>query len=164
MAIWAILLCSALAADDDTIIKVDASKPIHRVSHYLTGACIEDVNHEIYGGIYSQMIFGESFQEPSVTEPVKGFESPDGTWRVQGGELHGDAGPGPKLVSRHRAVADGETGVEGYLGGEGAEGGGSRNAGLIVAASRAGAGADNFIGYEVSIDAGRKRLIIGRHQ
>jgi len=29
----------------------------------MTGACIEDVNHEIYGGIYSQMIFGESFQE-----------------------------------------------------------------------------------------------------
>ncbi len=33
------------------------------VSRYLTGACIEDVNREIYGGVYSQMIFGESFQE-----------------------------------------------------------------------------------------------------
>ena len=37
----------------------------HRLSRYLTGACIEDVNHEIYGGLYSQMIFGESFQEPA---------------------------------------------------------------------------------------------------
>jgi len=33
------------------------------VSPYLTGACIEDVNHEVYGGIYSQMLFGESFEE-----------------------------------------------------------------------------------------------------
>ena len=28
------------------------------------GACLEDVNHEVYGGLYSQMVFGESFQEP----------------------------------------------------------------------------------------------------
>ncbi len=37
------------------------------------GACIEDVNHEIYGGLYSQMIFGESFQEPPRPVPLKGF-------------------------------------------------------------------------------------------
>jgi hypothetical protein len=51
------------------------------VSRLLTGACIEDVNHEIYGGLYSQMIFGESFQEPSPTA-----SSPDsqlsGMWRA----------------------------------------------------------------------------------
>src|SRR5690348_3333531 len=34
-----------------------------RISRYLTGACMEDVNHEVYGGIYSQMLFGESFEE-----------------------------------------------------------------------------------------------------
>ena len=34
----------------------------------MTGACLEDINHEVYGGLYSQMIFGESFQEP----PEKG--------------------------------------------------------------------------------------------
>jgi alpha-L-arabinofuranosidase len=39
----------------DSVIK--ANSPL------MTGACIEDVNHEIYGGIYSQLIFGESFQE-----------------------------------------------------------------------------------------------------
>src|SRR6185437_11097423 len=38
------------------------------------------------------------------------------------------------------------------------------NAGLIVRTGRAGAGADNFDGYEVSIDVARKRLVIGRHQ
>ena len=106
--------------------------------------CIEDVNHEVYGGIYSQMIFGESFQEPPHTEPAKGFWSPDGPWQVRDGEVHGDAGPGPKLISRVAPFANGEAGVEVHLGGEGARASGVRNAGLIVAVSRAEAGADNF--------------------
>src|SRR5258708_2624200 len=47
-------------------IQINASHVTNSISPYLgTGACLEDVNHEVYGGIYSQMIFGESFQEPS---------------------------------------------------------------------------------------------------
>ena len=34
-------------------------------SAWMTGAGLEDVNHEVYGGIYSQLIFGEGFQEPA---------------------------------------------------------------------------------------------------
>ena len=49
----------------DPQIHVRADHVLHPVPRYLTGACIEDVNHEIYGGLYSQMIFGESFQEPN---------------------------------------------------------------------------------------------------
>jgi hypothetical protein len=54
---------SACAAD--VHINVQADSAVGIVSRLLTGACIEDVNHEIYGGLYSQMIFGESFQEPA---------------------------------------------------------------------------------------------------
>src|SRR5262249_52201630 len=39
-------------------ITVHADQVLHPVSRYLTGACLEDVNHEVYGGLYSQMIFG----------------------------------------------------------------------------------------------------------
>lgn len=35
-----------------------------KTSPTLLGACMEDVNHELYGGIWSQMIFGEAFEEP----------------------------------------------------------------------------------------------------
>lgn len=42
-------------------IEVHANNILHSLSRYLTGACIEDVNHEIYGGLYSQMIYGEDF-------------------------------------------------------------------------------------------------------
>ena len=31
----------------------------------MVGAGIEDVNHELVGGIYSQMLWGESFEEPA---------------------------------------------------------------------------------------------------
>lgn len=34
------------------------------VSNTVLGACLEDVNHELYGGIWSQMIYGEAFDEP----------------------------------------------------------------------------------------------------
>jgi hypothetical protein len=37
----------------------------NRITRFMTGACLEDVNHEVYGGIYSQMLYGESFQEPA---------------------------------------------------------------------------------------------------
>lgn len=39
---------------------------------------LEDVNHEIYGGIYSQMVFGEAFAEPERTPGISGM------WRATG--------------------------------------------------------------------------------
>jgi hypothetical protein len=36
----------------------------------MPGAYLEDVNHEIYGGIYSPMVYGESFQEPAKDNEV----------------------------------------------------------------------------------------------
>src|SRR5580693_9512457 len=63
-------------------IFVNTSQTLHTNSPYLTGACIEDVNHEIYGGLYSQMVFGESFQEPASPQPLTGFIAYGGTWSV----------------------------------------------------------------------------------
>src|SRR6266566_2178320 len=160
--LWIVLFAIAFAADaraEDVVIRIDATQAGRPVSRYLTGACIEDVNHEIYGGIYSQMIFGESFQEPARTSPLKGFVSPDGQWKVEDGVVQGEGGPGPKLVREFKPFVNGEVGVEVYCAGD--AGG---NAGLIVRVDKAGAGADNFNGYEVSIDLARKRVVVGRHQ
>ena len=57
------LSASSLAAQD-AVIRVDAGKVENKITPYLYGACMEDVNHEIYGGLYDQKIFGESFEEP----------------------------------------------------------------------------------------------------
>ena len=138
---------------------MQANQPGHRISRYLTGACIEDVNHEIYGGIYSQMIFGESFQEPPLATPPRGFQAFGGRWLVKDGELSGSAGDGPKLVSELPAFADGEISVELLLPDRK-----PGNAGLIVRLGNPGVGADNFDGYEVSLDAAAQIVRLGRHR
>ena len=140
-------------------IRIDAAKVEGRVSRYLTGACIEDVNHEIYGGIYSQMIFGESFQEPAPPPVIAGFKNLGGRWLVKDGVVHIQAQDGPKLISNQAAFKDGDAGVEVKFA-DRKEG----NAGLIVRAREAGVGADKFIGYEVSLEPGRQRLVLGRHR
>ncbi len=51
---------------DDCLISLDPARSAGRVSDLLYGVCMEDVNHELYGGIWSQMIFGENFEEAGV--------------------------------------------------------------------------------------------------
>src|ERR1017187_4080965 len=76
------------AWSDEAVVRVHADEPAHRISRYLTGACIEDVNHEIYGGVYSQMIFGESFQEAAPKNSSTGISS---MWReLRRGAVEGD--------------------------------------------------------------------------
>jgi alpha-L-arabinofuranosidase len=69
----------------EVTIYVHADQVVAHVSRYLTGACLEDVNHEVYGGIYSQMIFGESFQEPPPAANKAAHAGPSkevsGMWR-----------------------------------------------------------------------------------
>jgi len=63
-ALFILALSTGVAsAQPGNKIIVHTDSVIKQISPLLTGACIEDVNHEIYGGLYSQLIFGESFQE-----------------------------------------------------------------------------------------------------
>jgi Alpha-L-arabinofuranosidase C-terminal domain/Domain of Unknown Function (DUF1080) len=140
-------------------IKVDASQVVGRVSRHLTGACIEDVNHEIYGGIYSQMIFGESFQEPPLAPVIAGFKTHGGRWLVRDGVVSIRAADGPKLVSERGAFKDGAIGVEMKF--DDRKG---TNAGLIVRVNKPRVGADRFVGYEIALDPGRQRLLLARHR
>ncbi len=161
MTCWAtvfVALLSVGALPDDPVLEVDASQVLHRISPLLNGACIEDVNHEIYGGLYSQMIFGESFQEPPRPLPLKGFKAFGGGWRPVSGELKADGGDGPKLISETPAVESAEVRVDVFLPGV-REG----NAGLILKVREPGVGADRFTGYEVSVES-RGRLTLGRHR
>lgn len=148
-----------LADDGDVRIVVDACQPLHSLSRHLTGACIEDVNHEIYGGLYSQMIFGESFQEPAPPVPVSGFETLGGEWQVDDAVLSGGAGDGPKLASMLPPFTDGDVQVEIRF-----DDANDGNSGLLLRLSQAGVGADNFDGYEVSLVPSRQVLTLGRHR
>ena len=90
---------------------------------------------------------------------VSGFTTYGGSWQAQDGVLSVSADAGAKLISDTPAFATGEVGVEMLL----PEAGGG-NAGLIVKVSEPGVGADRFNGYEVSLDANRQMLRLGRHR
>lgn len=158
MVVLVALAFLAGAQAQETRIEVRAEPVLHRLSRYLTGACIEDVNHEVYGGIDSQMIFGESFAEPAPPPPLRGFTAYGGLWVPKDGELHAAAGDGPKLVSDTPVLREGEASVEVYF--PEPKGG---NAGLIVKVSQPGPGADRFTGYEVALETAG-RLVLGRHR
>jgi hypothetical protein len=98
-ALFALFLASiARPVRAQVTIDVHPDQVVGPVSKLLTGSCIEDVNHEIYGGIYSQVIFGESFQEPPIGSGIKNFNALGGRWVVQNDAITIDAGDGPKLV------------------------------------------------------------------
>jgi hypothetical protein len=135
-----------------TQITVDASKVLNTIPRQLYGSCIEDVNHEIYGGLYGQRLYGESFEEPAG---IKGWKSFGGEWQLSGDVLTIDAGEGYKLI-RETPVAGGvETQVK--------FGPSEVNAGVLVRVSKARVGADLFFGYEVSLDPVRQMLVLGKH-
>jgi alpha-L-arabinofuranosidase len=64
-------------------INIDATKIENKISPWLYGSCIEDVNHEIYGGLYDQKIFGESFEEPvPLNADVKSSSHVSAQWKA----------------------------------------------------------------------------------
>ncbi len=126
----------------------------------MTGSCIEDVNHEIYGGLYAQLIFGESFEEPPLSRsPLPIWMAYGGQWRVQDEALHVEADAGAKLVRGDGEIRDGV--VECDLQFADARAG---NAALIVRVSNPRVGADTWTGYEVSLSASDHNLALHRHR
>ena len=84
------LISSSRVHATDTVVNsiiVDVRDKTRPISPYMTGACIEDLNHEIYGGLYSQMIFGESFLENWPSQEIKNFTSFGDGWTLEREEL-----------------------------------------------------------------------------
>jgi hypothetical protein len=159
ISFFALAIAAIFANAQEAVISVHAEQVLHGPTPYLTGACIEDVNHEVYGGIDSQMIFGESFAEPAPQVPLKGFKAYGGRWTPQtDGSLEGMAGDGAKLVCDGPEMEEGEASVD-LMFSRADEG----NAGLIVKVSQAANGTDRFVGYEVALHPSG-RLVLGRHR
>ena len=158
-AVLLALLIPATARAAVTAVTVRAAAAPSPALPFLVGSCIEDVNHEIYGGLYGQMIFGESFQEPPAGSAVAGFRDLGGLWVVRDGAVQIDGADGPKLVSDRPPFADGTVDVDVRFPDRAAG-----NAGLLVRLQQAAVGADAFAGYEVSIDPGRQVVRLARHR
>ncbi len=144
-----------------TVVKVDAGKVEQKITPYLYGSCIEDVNHEIYGGLYDQKIFGESFEEPIPNPIFDFFEVYGGKWSVEGTELSSQAHGGSKLVGKNAVTGNATVEVDIKFDKVGHSG---NNAGLLLSVSRPRVGADNFYGYEISLSSDGKKITIGKHK
>lgn len=165
---WAVFSVFAEMPGKGRII-VLADKITNEVSRLTTGACLEDVNHEVYGGIYSQMIYGESFEEPPLQTPIEGFVSDEiknkvsgnaiHNWQIKNGILCAPAGDGPKLIAQNTSIREGSISGEIYFD-EGEEG----SAGFILKVREFGPGADNFKGYAIALDPSAQELSLGKHQ
>lgn len=143
-------------------ISVDATQVLNRVSALLYGSCIEDVNHEIYGGLYDQKIFGESFEEPPPAGEIVGWTTLGGTWNIEENDnqsISVNAVDGAKLVRLSHDLKDGQAEVNIKFPNRQGD-----NAGLLLRVQNAGMGADNFDGYEISLSAARQTVLLGKHR
>ena len=61
-----LLLLGVARITHATTIEAHADRVLGSISPCMVGAGIEDVNHELIGGIYTQMLWGESFEEPCM--------------------------------------------------------------------------------------------------
>jgi alpha-L-arabinofuranosidase len=142
----------------DSTITIHADRVMNKITPWMTGSCIEDVNHEIYGGLYAQMIFGESFEEPPTSTPIVGMKVYGGQWSAQDGVVKVESSDGAKLVRESPVIRDGSVECEVMFRDNKGD-----NAGLIVHVQNPRVGPDTWIGYEVSISAKNQSILLGRH-
>ncbi len=149
------LACSSVSTAS---IRVNLKHIISHLSPWMYGSCIEDVNHEIYGGLYAQRIFGESFEEPPVAH-IPGWTAYGGDWKIAAGGLEVSPNAGAKLVRNMGNMTNGTVSCEIRFPNATGD-----NAGLILRVSDPRTGADSWIGYEVSLSVSNQSLILGSHR
>jgi hypothetical protein len=150
-----LLILGILAAQNPVIIDVATIE--NQVNNTIYGACIEDVNHEIYGGLYDQKIFGESFEEDYQNITFNDFDTYGGYWSgISSTQVSVLANDGAKLLYKP-LLTDGSVEVEMKFDNP------RESAALIVRTSNAQTGADNFNGYEIGLNAITHEIILGKH-
>ena len=157
LSVSLITFFSLTAFGQNAHIVVDAAKVMNKIPAKMYGSCIEDVNHEIYGGLYDQRLYGESFEEPAPSANFNDWKILQGNWRPYEGGVAVNSGEGYKFIRENGIVKNGsvEADIKFIRNGF--------NAGFIVRVNNEGSGADNFDGYEISISASRHNVILGKH-
>jgi len=85
-------------------IQVDTSDVIGKIGSHFVGYNLEDLNHQLFPGLYAQMLSDESFED----EPM--IELPDG-WEWHAEPLNQDTPTDPHLLHKWRGAWSIEDGV-----------------------------------------------------
>ena len=137
-------------------VTINVATTENQINSTIYGSCIEDVNHEIYGGFYDQKIFGESFEENYQNITFTHFDTFDGNWSSSHTEVSVSANDGAKLLYE-KSFTDGSVEVEMKFSNP------RESAALLVRTTNAQTGADNFDGYEIGLNALTHEIILGKH-
>ncbi|MDN3551046.1 alpha-L-arabinofuranosidase C-terminal domain-containing protein [Mucilaginibacter aquaedulcis] len=138
-------------------ITVDPAKVLNNIPSAMFGSCTEDVNHEIYGGLYNQRLFGESFEEPAAANALTGWTQLPAEWRISGDGYRSSPGPGFKLIQNKTIIKDGS--IEATI----TFASRARNAGLLVRANNVIPGNPTPKGYAIEVSKGRGRIVIKKY-
>ena len=141
------IMFAVLTNAQELKLEIHPDKVLANITPFLYGAGMEDVNHEVYGGIYSQRIFGESFEEGVLPEGFSGLKVYDGIARMDGTAIQIYSEPVTKIIATEHEFADGWAEVELRF-----DGIGDYNAGLLINVSDVQNGNDAFCGYEVVLN------------
>lgn len=147
-----VIACSASA--QQASIKVDAAKVLNKIPHYLYGSCIEDVNHEVYGGLYDERVYGESFEEPAPQTTFKNWMRLPGPWRIGDGGVPWGAGPGFCAVRNISVMAGGSIEADISFKDRG------RDAGFLFRVNGAVPGSPYFKGYRLEVHKGKNNITL----
>lgn len=143
-------------------IVVDATKiEQENLTSWHYGMCMEDVNHEVYGGLYDQRLYGESFEEPIRPPRFEGWATYGGDWGApEPNRLTVRPSDGGKIVLAEPEFADGTLEFDIRFEGGRPE----SNAGALMGVRDAREGADAFAGYEIGLTEDGDRIILGKHE
>ena len=155
-SMFLLALCVPMAIVAQTLT-VNVDKVLCNIEPLIYGAGAEDVNHEIYGGLYDQKIFGEGFEEPAVVD-IKGFKAYDTNWSITSGMAQLVTTQHGKLIYTTKKLTNADVEVEVRMDNI------NSIAGFIVNVSNAANGADAFNGYEVALNAQKGSFVLGKHQ
>lgn len=161
-------------------ITVDANVVLNKIPATLYGSCIEDVNHEIYGGLYDQRIMGESFEEPASGVDYTHWTKHGGYWAADREYSDGSVSMVPgrrtrrmvarndlevepdghaKLIYQATDLTDGTVDVNlRFLQERGA------GASVLLRVANAGIDENALTGYEVRLNRETKKLQLIKHQ
>ena len=153
---FALMAASTLA--QGLKLEVNPDKVVGNITPLLYGAGMEDVNHEIYGGLYSQCIFGESFEEGVKPEAIANMSHYNSPIRMDGDAVQVYSEPTAMLIADNHSFADGWAEVDIRF-----DAIGGYNGELLMRVSEAGNGIDNFNGYEITLTSRGVKLSIHRH-
>jgi hypothetical protein len=62
ITLFSLFLCISCGQNQEKTVYIDSAKIVNTATDRLNGANVEDLNFQCYGGMYSQLLYGQDFE------------------------------------------------------------------------------------------------------